>query len=201
MTGWNSPPGDGGMNGWSSTWQAPGLVPFQPYPPAPLIFPPRQSAHRVNLFLFFGALWLAKKALLNHQRALDAERNLLLMQTNPNEPGSGPVPATQRATAYFAPRSAPATSDPLRAGIITPDVDDGMYLVGTDIPAGTYRCNGIPGDSVYWERLRDASGEARSIIANFCGPGQGYVTVQPGEFFRSRNSGGWTHLIGTKDPA
>lgn len=68
---------------------------------------------------------------------------------------------------------------------------DGMVHVGIDVRAGTYRCEGVPGKGVYWERSSDASGESKARIANFFGPGPQYVSIKTGEFFNSNNSGGW----------
>jgi hypothetical protein len=42
---------------------------------------------------------------------------------------------------------------------------DGIYTVGSDIRAGTYRLREIP-DFCYWERLKGFSGELGDIIAN-----------------------------------
>lgn len=49
----------------------------------------------------------------------------------------------------------------------------GVYKVGDDIQAGSYK---TPGDTsqCYWNRLKDASGESAAIIARdiFSGPGR-----------------------------
>ena len=67
--------------------------------------------------------------------------------------------------------SAPATS-----------FGEGMYKVGTDIPAGTYKLTCTSEFSAYWERLSDASGEFSSIIANGVFSATAYVTVNNGEY-------------------
>lgn len=73
-------------------------------------------------------------------------------------------------------------------------VPDGMWLVGTDIPAGTYRTMG-PAKSVipncYWERLANASGEFDSIIANGNETGPASVTVLAGEYFAPQGCLPW----------
>jgi len=68
---------------------------------------------------------------------------------------------------------------------------DGMVHVGVDVAPGTYRCEGIPGEKLFWARLEDASGEAQAVKASFFGSTPNYVTLREGEFFRSERSGGW----------
>ncbi|MGW3735165.1 hypothetical protein [Streptomyces sp. NPDC005148] len=71
---------------------------------------------------------------------------------------------------------------------------EGQFLVGEDIQAGTYRTSG-PEDSVipncYWARLKNASGEFDAIIANDNIQGQGRVTVNKGEYFKTSGCQDW----------
>jgi len=61
----------------------------------------------------------------------------------------------------------------------------GTYLIGTDIPAGTYRLVALyseyPG---YWARCSSARGESNSIIANEIFESTAYVTVNEGEYLK-----------------
>jgi hypothetical protein len=183
-----------------------------PYPPVR----PRRSG--VNLFLLFGALWLGGKAIANYQRALEAEQRLEAMSTYipPSRPASsGPVSRTASVIPDFYDRPstvqyARETSANVSRGdagtdmtpvmptphgrFAGPDFGDGMFLVGVDIAPGTYRCPGVPGQSTFWARMRSASGETNDYIATFFAPGQCYVTVLAGEYFRSSLSGGWTRV-------
>ena len=59
----------------------------------------------------------------------------------------------------------------------------GMYLVGRDIPAGTYKLT-ADNESGYWERLSDASGSFDAIIANDFFTGNSFVTVNNGEYLK-----------------
>ncbi|MFD7917732.1 hypothetical protein ACFV3R_00590 [Streptomyces sp. NPDC059740] len=72
---------------------------------------------------------------------------------------------------------------------------EGQYLVGEDIQAGTYRTSGPEKDSIipncYWARLKDASGELTAIIANDNIQGQGRVTVNKGEYFKTSGCQEW----------
>lgn len=74
-------------------------------------------------------------------------------------------------------------------------VGEGQYLVGEDIPAGTYKTKGAL-DSIlpycYWARRKDASGELDAIIAsNGFDNGPGRVTVKRGEIFETNGCHDW----------
>jgi hypothetical protein len=100
---------------------------------------------------------------------------------------TAPPPAT---TVTNAPP--PATVDVQAAdGTIT----DGTYLVGTDIPAGTWRTSGpqpMDPPTCYWERASDATGTLESIIANGIPTGQAIVTLKPGDYFTTMGCQPWT---------
>jgi hypothetical protein len=70
-------------------------------------------------------------------------------------------------------------------------MDDGMYKVGTDIAAGTYKAKG--GDACYWERTKDALHDVDSIIANDNVTGQAVVTITAKDaYFKTAGCGTWT---------
>ena len=61
----------------------------------------------------------------------------------------------------------------------------GMYLVGKDIPAGTYLLTCTDAKwGAYWERTSDATGDYGTIIANDNFDTTAYVTVSAGEYFK-----------------
>lgn len=61
---------------------------------------------------------------------------------------------------------------------------DGVYFVGTDIPAGRYK--GTPsGSSAYWKVASDANGE--NIIANGNEAGNFYVQANAGQYLTINN--------------
>lgn len=69
---------------------------------------------------------------------------------------------------------------------------EGEYLVGEDIKAGTYKTAGPDGAfGGYWERAKDASGELGSIIANNNLNGPGRVTLNNGEYFKTKRCQEW----------
>ncbi|WUH93198.1 hypothetical protein OG900_25830 [Streptomyces sp. NBC_00433] len=68
---------------------------------------------------------------------------------------------------------------------------DGMYKVGTDIAAGTYKSKG--GETCYWERTKDALHDVDSITANDNVTGQAVVTITAKDaFFKTADCGTWT---------
>lgn len=74
-------------------------------------------------------------------------------------------------------------------------VSDGTYLVGKDIPAGTYVTPGPRStdllDSCYWGRSKDSTGNLTSVIANDDITGPGRVTVKAGEVFKISGGCEW----------
>ena len=70
-------------------------------------------------------------------------------------------------------------------------ISDGIYKVGLDIEPGKYKMTS--GSPIYWARLKDASMEMGSIIANGNPTGQVIVEVQEGEYFEI--SGGTYELM------
>lgn len=63
---------------------------------------------------------------------------------------------------------------------------DGVYLVGKDIPAGSYIAPG--GELCYWARLENGSQE---ILDNHLGAGQVRATINSGELFETNGCGTW----------
>lgn len=67
---------------------------------------------------------------------------------------------------------------------------DGMYKVGTDIAAGTYKAKG--GETCYWERSKDALHGIDSITANDNVTGQAVVTITSKDaYFKTADCGTW----------
>ncbi len=69
--------------------------------------------------------------------------------------------------------------------------EEGDLLVGRDIEPGTYTSAG--GESCYWSRSSDASGEVGAIIANQLARGPAVVDVDEDDVvFSSERCGTWT---------
>ncbi len=85
-----------------------------------------------------------------------------IAQSSTPPPTKTPLPPTQ-------------TQDP---NIIKP----GTYMVGSEINPGIYKGEAYAGDSCYWARLKDFTGNSDAIIANENGIGQFYVEILEGDF-------------------
>lgn len=69
-------------------------------------------------------------------------------------------------------------------------IQDGTWIVGTEVDPGTYRDSG--GTSCYWERLSGFSGTSEDRIANGFSDNQQIVTIEPGDAgFLSEGCGTW----------
>lgn len=66
---------------------------------------------------------------------------------------------------------------------------EGIYKVGTDIPAGRLKTAGS--DFCYYARLKNDSGDFNAIIANNNLSGPGTVSVKSGEFFEVKGTCQW----------
>lgn len=77
-------------------------------------------------------------------------------------------------------------------------ISPGMWLVGSQVPAGTYRAT--VGSGCYWERLRNFSGTLSAIIANnfISSAGSQLVTISAGDagFNTDGDCGTWS-LVGS----
>lgn len=70
---------------------------------------------------------------------------------------------------------------------------DGMFIIGTDIDAGTYKSTGA--SSCYYARLGGFSGQLGDIIANENTDSQAIVTIDAGDTgFKSSGCGTWTKM-------
>lgn len=64
---------------------------------------------------------------------------------------------------------------------------EGMYRVGTDIPAGEYKISPDAGDSAYIEVSSDSLGSLYSIVANENTTDPIYITVDKGQYLKVRD--------------
>lgn len=80
-------------------------------------------------------------------------------------------------------------SQPVSQQINLQDIPAGMYLVGTDIPAGEYKLiqtNSIPNDGFVNVQSTPNSGQSGSnIISQDVFNGQAYVTLKKGEYVQT----------------
>ncbi|HET9871418.1 MAG TPA: hypothetical protein VFP89_02315 [Propionibacteriaceae bacterium] len=73
-----------------------------------------------------------------------------------------------------------------------PGIGEGTFIVGDDIRPGRYKARAASGDSCYWARLKDDSGDFDSIIANNVTSGSASVTIKPSDgAFETRGCTPW----------
>lgn len=70
-------------------------------------------------------------------------------------------------------------------------VDDGTWVVGDDIPAGTYKVTSPVGDDCYWALYKSGTNSETIIANDFPGGGRPVVTVRRGQDFRTARCGSW----------
>lgn len=113
---------------------------------------------------------------------------------------SAPVDAATNATGSAAGTTtggatgAAATTAPAAASI-----GNGTLIVGKDIQPGTYKALATDAAGGYWERDKDTSGSADSILANdnVATGDQAVVTILPTDkSFKSTGMGGWVPADG-----
>jgi hypothetical protein len=76
-----------------------------------------------------------------------------------------------------------------------PDYEDPSLALDDEyIAPGTYTTKGPAGQSsdCSWARMRDASGQAASVIADDLSSGRATVTLEEGEFFKTSGCKPWT---------
>ena len=77
-------------------------------------------------------------------------------------------------------------------------ISDGIYLVGEDIPAGTYKTQGPESsdilDSCYFERSKNDSGDLEAILDNDNLTGPGRTTVSKGQLLTLSGGCEWTKV-------
>lgn len=80
---------------------------------------------------------------------------------------------------------------PTRGGGDAISFGEGMQIIGTDIPAGTYRSLG--GSRCFWERLSGFGGTLEEIVANDISSGPAVVSIAANDKgFNSSRCGTWT---------
>jgi hypothetical protein len=82
----------------------------------------------------------------------------------------------------------------------TANFGDGVWIVGTDVAAGTWRASG--GTGCYWERKNDFTGSLSAIIANNFTNIRQLVTVGAGDVgFETDGCGSWTRNLSAITPS
>lgn len=106
-----------------------------------------------------------------------------------------PPQPTMAPTATMIPATSTPSNTPTPIPTDTPtgprdQFGDGVWRVGVDIIAGTYRTEG--GEFCYWERMKDFKAVFESIIANGNSAGPIVIQIEPGDAgFKAQGCGVW----------
>jgi hypothetical protein len=119
----------------------------------------------------------------------------IAVPSSPKTPATTTVPTTQETESQAAPEPAAAPAAPT-------SWSSGTYQVvkeaagANDVTAGRLKTAGPDKGSIlpncYWARLKDDSGDFRSIISNGNLQGPGSVTTKVGEFLQLTGDCVWT---------
>lgn len=82
----------------------------------------------------------------------------------------------------------PASPKPTKPAV--PTIEDGYWVVGEDVPPGTYKVTAAASDDCYWAIYKsDTNGD--EIIDNYLGGGRPKVTLKKGQDFETARCGTW----------
>ena len=105
---------------------------------------------------------------------------------------AAPEPTYSVPDPVLPPGAEDPTPEPKPTKPTKPTIEDGVYHVGEDIAAGTYRLAEpvTNSDLCYWRKSKDAEGE--NIIDNdLAGVGRLQVTLKRGQWFETNRCGTW----------
>lgn len=86
-----------------------------------------------------------------------------------------------------------ATGKPVAAA---PTIEDGTWVVGEDVPAGTYKVNANIGadGTCYWSITKSGSNGGDIVQNDLVQGGRPKVTIKKGHDFTTRDCGTWTKV-------
>jgi hypothetical protein len=169
----------------------------QPYQPAPQNPPkePMSREARIGWSILVGAALLglggvAGAAGGSDPSAVASGPQPTVTVTVPGEPGAE-VTVTAPPVTVTKPAPPAKTEAPKPAAVPDTITEDGTYIVGKEIQAGTYAatCD----EFGYWARLRNGGDDIidNNLVAD---GGRMKVTVRKGEWFETRNCGEWKRV-------
>ena len=81
---------------------------------------------------------------------------------------------------------------PRSARTQAPTIEDGVWTIGVDFPAGSYRTTANVGSRCYWQISKTGGDSLMDIIDNdLPGGGRPQVTLKKGQTFKTDNCGKW----------
>jgi len=159
----------------------PPIVPGQTqpayYPPQPP--PPKRRIHPLSVVFFAAGLIMFFIGVIS-----TASGGTGATPTTVSSPSPVVVYVTQPGAATAAAATKPA---PLH-------IEDGVWTVGTDLPAGRYRATANVSSGCYWSITKSGT-NGETIIANdIPGGGRPSVTLKAGQDFTSQECGTWAKI-------
>lgn len=115
--------------------------------------------------------------------------------TGPTATGDGSRPTVTAAApapsalTSFAPPPPAASPKP-----VAPTIEDGVWTVGDDIPAGTYKVSEPLTSMCYWGIYKSGTNQADIIDNDIVDGGKPTVTLKKGQDFKSSNCGTWVKI-------
>lgn len=109
---------------------------------------------------------------------------------------------TQEPAAVATTAAAAATTQAPAAAVTTkpapppppaakPTIEDGVWVVGEDVPAGIYKVTAAVGSDCYWSITKSGTNGSDIIDNGIPGGGLPKVTIKKGQDFETRGCGTW----------
>jgi hypothetical protein len=116
----------------------------------------------------------------------------LVLPSPDTEAVLAPVETTVTPSAVATPSASPTASPKPKVPII----EDGVWTVGTDIPAGKYRVTANLGadDTCYWAITKTGSNGSDIIANDLPQGGRPQVTLKKGQDFATERCGIWSKI-------
>jgi hypothetical protein len=102
------------------------------------------------------------------------------------------VTITAPAVASSATTTQPAATKPPPPP--APTIEDGVWTVGTDFPAGKYRVKENVQDTCYWEITKSGTNGSSIVENDIVTGGRPTVTLRKGQDFKSQDCGIWVKI-------
>ena len=176
----------------SGTWEQPTEAPVAPPASTPSAVYFNDGDHIVGTDILAGTYRTRQRpegCYFSRLRGFSDELKDIIMNENTDAPAIITIASTD--TGFKSVRCGTWTQDLSAVTTSRTSFSDGMFIVGTDIEAGTYKSTG---DSFcYYSRLSGFSGELKDIISNENTSSPAIVTISASDKgFKSVRCGTWT---------
>lgn len=169
------------------------VVPGEPVRPlsAYMPEPPRRRPDKLSIALSAAGAVALVLAIVVYAAAFARFRGL---------PAAAPSPSPVVVVSYIPVPSPvmfvppPSATPPAPATPAVPTIEDGIWTVGLDIPAGRYRVTSAVGGRCYWKISKSGTNGADIIANDIPGGGRPTVTLKAGQDFTSSDCGTWAKI-------